>query len=77
MSNEIEGIKEREKVMKDEFQMKMEGRFLEWQEEMKKIWEMIGAGAEAAKVVEDPRPKAPTRKNAKTERDLGQRRGKL
>ena len=58
-SSEIEGIKEREKRMKE--------RVAEWSGEMKKMWEMIGAGAGTAKVVEDPRPNISTPKDVKTE----------
>ena len=61
MNNEMEDIKEREKRMKE--------RDLEGREEMKRVWEMIGVGAEAgaAKVVEDPRPKTSIPKDVKTE----------
>ena len=54
--NEIDCIKERD----NEWKKKMD---VEWHEEMKRMWKIIGAEAGAGKVLEDPRSKVSTLKD--------------
>ena len=51
---------------------KMEGRNLEWHEEMERIGEVIGAGLGAVKVGKDPIPKTSTPGDLKSETGLTQ-----